>query len=58
MTQYFFANITHDINKTGRHLLPEISIYNHFHNILRLSDVLPNFPHQLPKDLRLTNLGN
>ena len=36
-------------------------IYNHGHDILRLSDVLPNFtelPHELPKDLRLSKLGN
>ena len=44
--------------------------YNHFHNIFRLFDVLPNFPyitykdginelpHDLPHDLRLRILGN
>ena len=42
--------------------------YNHFHNILRLFDVLPNFPfihgiyelpHELPNDLKdLRKLGN
>ena len=39
--------------------------YNHFHNILRLFDVLPNFPftykhsiYELPNDLRLRRLGN
>ena len=50
------------------------SAYNHFHNILRLFDVLPNLPlitsetmrnyylqtwyNELPNDLRLRILGN
>ena len=32
---------THDMEVISHHVL---SIYNHFHNILRLFDVLPNFP--------------
>ena len=59
---------------TNQRAVPEKVSYNHFHNILRLFDLLPNFPfttgetmgdnvmyelpHELPRDLKLKILGN
>ena len=55
---------------TNQRAVPEEVSYNHFHNILRLFDLLPNFPfttnetmgdngmYELPRDLTLRISGN